>query len=239
MAYQAVWNETGTRDYEVGLRHGMLYQFDTTTKTYTNGVPFQGLTGFTATPAGAEPTDTYADDMKWNTTRGAETFGGTIEAVGIPPKEFDQNDGRANIKGMVIGQQTRKPFGFCYSTTIGDDAVGATKGEMLNLVYGASVSPSEKVSATMGETVELNTRSWEFTTVPLDIGVIAGVEYKPTAVTTVSSTDPDVSPAAFAELKTILYGDSATPDVPPSLPTHAELYALLDGAGTGGGTTTP
>lgn len=111
-----VWDKTGERLYETGVKNGVLYL--QTNGVYNNGVAWNGLTAVTESPSGAEATALYADDMKYLNLYSAEEFGATIEAYTYPD-EFAECDGSKEIvDGVVIGQQTRKVFGLCYRTVI-------------------------------------------------------------------------------------------------------------------------
>ena len=59
-----VWDETGTRKYETGVNHGVLYPQNETGK-YPKGVAWNGLTSVTESPSGAEETALYADNIKY------------------------------------------------------------------------------------------------------------------------------------------------------------------------------
>ena len=78
-----VWDQIGERFYETGVDHGVLYPQDNL-GAYTNGVAWNGLTSVSESPSGAEPTDLYADNIKYLSIRSAETFGATVEAYTYP-----------------------------------------------------------------------------------------------------------------------------------------------------------
>ena len=105
-----VWDETGKRTFETGVDHGILYLPDSN-GAYSTGVAWNGLTGVTESPSGAEQTALYADNIKYLNMTSAEEFGATITAYTYPD-EFGQCDGSAELTtGVLIGQQARKPFG--------------------------------------------------------------------------------------------------------------------------------
>lgn len=196
------WDEDGKRVYETGTRMGVLYVKDKS-GTYPTGVPWNGLTGVTESPSGAENTALYADDIKYLNLRSAEEFGGTIEAYTYPD-EFMQCDGSAELSpGVYIGQQERKSFGLCYRTVIGNDTENEGHGYKLHLVYGCDASPSERAYGTINDSPEAITFSWEFTTTP--VNVTGG---KPTALLTIDSTKVDE--AKLKTLEDILYGKNGT-----------------------------
>jgi hypothetical protein len=216
-----LWDKTGERTYETGVDHGVLYEIDEAGE-YSSGVSWNGLTTVTESPAGAEATPTYADNIKYLNLISVETFGATIEAYTFP-EEFEKYDGNASpTSGVHIGQQTRKPFGFCYRTRKGNDVDATDFGYKLHLVYGALAAPSEKAYASINDSPEAITFSWELSTNPVQVGTIGGVDYAPTASITVDSTKVD--PAKLAILEDQLYGTVSTS---PSMPLPADVIAMM------------
>ena len=215
------WDQTGEKIYETGTDRGVLYPMSGS--TYGAGVAWNGLTAVTETPSGAEPTDLYADNIKYVSLRSAEEFGGTIEAYTYPD-EFGQCDGSAELTpGVTIGQQTRKAFGLCYRTNVGNDTDGNDHGYKLHLVYGATVSPSERGYSTINDSPDAITFSWEFKTTP-----IAVEGFKPTAILIIDSTKVDAT--KLATLEAILYGtasDGVNAEVPARLPLPAEVADIF------------
>ena len=216
------WDETGARLYETGVQKGVLYVMED--GAYGEGVAWNGLTAVTETPSGAEATALYADDIKYLNLISAEDFGGTIEAYTYPD-EFKQCNGEAElVAGVTVRQQKRANFGFCYRTAIGNDVDGTDHGYKLHLIYNATAAASESAYATVNDSPEAITFSWEFTTTPVGITKVAGL--KPTACLTVDSTK--VAPEKMTALEAKLYGsesESAT------LPSPDEVFTLLGAAG--------
>lgn len=213
-----VWDQIGERLYETGVRQGVLYPMEGA--GYGAGEAWNGLTAINEAPSGAEPTDLFANDSKYVTLMSAETFGGTIEAYTYPAGFAACNGEAAIAEGVFIGQQTRKAFGLCYRTAIGNDTLGADYGYKLHLVYGCMVSPSEKANSTINESPEAGTMSWEFSTTPV---TVAG--YKPTAHLYFDSTKVDAE--KLAALEALLYG---TDEAEAKLPTPDEVIALMAAA---------
>lgn len=200
------WDTTGDRLYETGIKKGVLYP-QSALGTYPLGVAWNGLTAVTESPSGAEPTPIYADDIKYLSLMSAEEFGATIEAYTYPD-EFAACDGSASLtEGVTIGQQARQSFGLSYRTTLGNDVVGEAYGYKLHLIYGAMAAPSEKAYATVNDSPEAITMSWEVTTTP-----VAVTGFKPTASITIDSTKVDAT--KLAALEKILYGDTEAARLP-------------------------
>ena len=191
---------------------------------YAKGVAWNGLTGYTETPSGAEETALYADDIKYLSLRSAEEFGATIEAYTYPD-EWEECDGSAAIApGVMIGQQRRKAFGFCATTVVGNDVDGNDKGERIHIIYNGTASPSERAYQTINDSPEAITFSWEITTIPISVGIQeGGLEiYKATANVIIDTTKAD--PAKVATLKGMLFG---TADKDPYLPSPKVIYDLF------------
>lgn len=219
-----VWDKIGERLYETGVRNGVLYP-RAANGSYPLGVAWNGLTAITESPSGAEATAQYADDIKYLSLLSAEEFGATVEAFTYPP-EFEACDGSAELgEGVVIGQQTRQSFGLVYKTVLGNDTENNDYGYKLHIIYGAQASPSEKGYATINDSPEVITFSWELTTTPIEV-----TGFKPTATLVIDSTKADA--AKLAALEKQLFGAEATttpvaPAVVPHLLTPDEIKALF------------
>lgn len=214
-----VWDESGKRTYETGVRNGVLYLQDAQ-GAYTKGVAWNGLTAVTESPSGAEPTALYADDIKYLELFSAEEFGATIEAYTYPA-EFEKCDGSASLgTGVTIGQQDRATFGLCYRTVLGNDVKGSEFGYKLHLIYGAKAKPSEKGYQTINDSPEAITFSWEISTTPVNV---AG--FKPTACVTIDSTK--IAPDKLTQIETLLYGDTSAE---AKLPLPDEIAEIVTGA---------
>lgn len=216
---ELVWDQVGEKTYETGTKKGVLYLIDPTTKEYDNGVAWNGLTAVSENPSGAEATALWADDIKYLNLYSAETFGATVEAYTYPD-EFAELDGSKEIStGVTIGQQTRKAFGLSYVTTLGNDTEGNDYGYKIHLVYGAMASPSSKSYATINDSPEAITFSWELTTTPV---AVKGL--KPTATVVIDSTKVDAT--KLKAFEKILYGSA---DAAPRLPLPDEVASHFNG----------
>lgn len=218
------WDQTGERLYETGVDRGVVYP-QASNGSYPKGAGWNGLTAVTESPSGAEPTPLWANNHKYLTLMSAEEFGATIEAYTYPD-EFAECDGSAKLaKGVRIGQQKRKTFGFTYRTKVGNDVDGESYGYKLHLVYGALAAPSEKNRQTINEDPEATTMSWEISTTPVEVE-----GFEPTSHLEIDSTTAD--PEKLAALETILYGKDPTQPagsdgVEPRLPLPDEVATLM------------
>ena len=212
------WDETGKRFYETGVDHGVLYPISEAGK-YTPGVAWNGLTALTETPEGAEIEDLYADNIKYLSLLSAETFGGTIEAYTYPD-EFMECDGSKELSaGVVAYQQTRKTFGLCYRTVLGNDVDGNDKGYKLHLIYGCKASVSETAYSTINDSPEAITFSWEFKSTPV---TVSKAGFKPTSCIVIDSTK--VAKEKMTLLEEKLYGGASTE---PELPLPDEVLSII------------
>ena len=276
------WDKTSERKFKTGTKKGVLYLFDAS-KTgagehvYSPGYAWNGLTGVTESPSGAEATKLWADDMNYLNLYSAEELGFTINSY-MYPDEFGECDGSAGIvilaeafstsktyavgdevsyngsnyrcktaidtagawdsskwtllqsaPAMFVGQQTRKTFGFCYRTAIGNDTDGQDHGYELHLLYGCKASPSERSFETVNDSPNAITFSWTCTTTPVNC-TINGVAYKPTSLITIDSTK--CTAAGLAALEAALYGTEQTEAY---LPLPGEVFTLLSTTAQGNG----
>ena len=211
-----VWDATGERFYETGVKQGVLYVQEN--GAYPKGVAWNGLTAVTESPSGAEASPLYADDIKYLNLISAEEFGATVEAYTYPD-EFGVCNGEAElVKGISLGQQPRKAFGMCYRTSIGNDTELDDYGYKLHIIYNAMAAPSEKGYTSKNDSPEAITFSWELTTTPVNV-----TGFKPTANITIDSTKVDK--AKLEALEAILYGSESAEARLPLPDEIAELMA--------------
>lgn len=212
------WDQTGERFYETGVSKGVLYPY--ANNDYAKGVAWNGLTNVSESPEGAEATPLYADNIKYLNLMSAEEFKATIEAYTYPD-EFAACNGEASLQnGVSIGQQKRSQFGLSYQTKIGND-VDSELGYKIHLVYGALAAPSEKAYATVNDSPEAITFSWEISTTPVEVP-----GFKPTASLVIDSTKVDAE--KLAAFEKILYGDETNE---ARLPLPSEVATLFNTAG--------
>lgn len=214
------WDDTGKRYYEMGVSKGVLYTMKAD-GTYNSGVAWNGLTSVSSSPDGADATDLWADNIKYGSLRAAEKYGGTIEAYTYPD-EWMGCDGYASpADGVMVGQQSRNPFGFCYRTEVGNDTATETDdGYKLHIVWNATASPSDSDYETINDNPDAITFSWEFETTP-----VAVTGYKPTAHIVIDTTRLDTTGKTdLATLEAALYGGQNSE---PTLPTPAAVIAMF------------
>lgn len=232
MAFALEWDKTSEHLYETGVSRGVLYVVDPTktgTNKYGDGVEWNGLTSVSESPEGAEASAIYADNIKYLNLMSAEDFKGTIEAYTYPD-EFGVCDGSDELlTGIKIGQQTRRMFGLCYRTEIGNDESQA-HGYKIHLVYNCLASPSERSYETINDSPEAITFSWEFSTTPVNVSDVSGKSFKPTACVTIDSTK--LTTNQLTALEEALYGKAAdttqqTAEVKAKLLLPDEIVELL------------
>ena len=210
-----VWDQTGDRLYETGVEQVALYQ--QSGGAYPKGVAWNGVTALNISPSGAEPTALYANNRKYLTLMSVEELGFTIEAYTYPD-EWAECDGSATVvPGVYIGQQPRKPFGLVAKTMIGNDTEGIKHGYKLHIIYGALASPSEQENATINDSPEAKTMSWECSTTPVNVA-----NFEPTSYICIDSTTVDGE--KLTALEKILYGDTSAE---PKLPLPDEVFTTL------------
>ena len=219
MSTKLVWDQDSEKLYHTGVDKGVLFPMEA--GVYGAGVAWNGLINVNESPSGAEPTALWADNRKYLELMSAEEFGFTIEAY-MSPEEFDACDGSMEIApGVYAGQQNRKSFGFSYRTLIGNDTEGNDYGYKIHLVYGAKAKPSARDNATVNDSPEAMTLSWECSTTPVDVP-----NGKPTAHLVFDSTR--VGEGKMKALEDLIYG---TESAAPKMPTIEEDIELMKAAG--------
>ena len=210
-----VFDKEGERFYETGVSECALFVMND--GVYSNGVAWNGITGITESPSGAEATPLYADNIKYLNLISAEEFGATIEAYTYPD-EFASCDGSAELyTGVKMGQQPRKTFGLAYKTKLGNDTDGDSKGYKLHLIYGCKAAPSERAYSTINDSPEAITFSWEVSTTPVSFG-----SGNPTSCITIDSTKVEAS--KMTALEDLIYGSESAD---PKMPLADDLAAIF------------
>ena len=210
-----IWDAIGEKFYEMGTKMGVLYPMSDT-GTYEEGVAWNGLTAVTESPSGAEETKLYADDIKYASLRSAEEFTYTIEAFTYPP-EWEPCDGSASVAtGVSISQQKRKGFGFSWVTTVGND-ISDDAGQKIHVAWNSTAAPSEKSYASINDSPDAITFSWECTTSPVnDTG------HRPTSHMEINCTK--LKEKTIKAVQDKLWGSESTN---ATLPSPDELIQLI------------
>jgi len=212
-----VWDESVNKKFETGIEQVALFVMGSG-GTYETGVPWNGFTGMSENPSGAEANELYANNKKYVELRSKEKFEATMTAYTFPA-EFNACDGKAElVTGAQIGQQDRKSFALAYITLQGNEAEGTDYGKKLHLIYGAKAAPSAKDYQSEGESPEAADFSWDITTTPVDVE-----GKKPTAEIVIDSTI--VAADKWTAIMDKVYGDATTGT--STMPTPAEVKALL------------
>lgn len=203
------WDQIGERLYETGTKKGVCYKQESD-GSYPKGEAWNGLTGVTESPSGAEVTALYANDAKYVNLMSSEDFGATITAYTYPDSFSECNGQKEIAPGVFAGQQKRAAFGMSYQTAIGNDVDQDDYGYKLHMIYGALASPSEKAYKSKNNSPEGIEFSWTISTTPVDVP--GG---NPTAHLELDSTKVDAK--KLADLEKVLYGTdpellSAQPD---------------------------
>ena len=214
-----VWDQIGEHLFETGVDQVALFPFVKDTSSYSKGVAWNGITGVTKSPSGAEPTALWADNIKYLNLYSAEELGGTITAYTCPQEWFDLNGAPEVAQGVRIGQQSRGSFGLVYRTKVGNDTEGKDYGYKYHLVYGAQASPSEEAASTENDSPEATEFSWEFSTTPVPV-----TGYKPTSILEFDTINSDST--KLATLLDIIYG---TENADARLPMPDEVIRIMGG----------
>ena len=221
MSKKLVWDQIGQRKYETGIDQVAL--FPQTDGVYDAGVAWNGITALNIAPSGAEPTALWANNHKYVTLVSAEELGGTIEAYTYPDEWMACDGSAALATGVYIGQQTRKPFGLVGRTLVGNDTELNKHGYKLHIIYNALASPSEQEHASVNDSPEAATMSWEFTTTPVEVE-----GFEPTSYIVIDSTKVDAE--KLAALEAILYGSE---EAEARLPLPSEIATVMGDAVAG------
>lgn len=230
-----VWDAVGTHFYETGVSHGVLYlgvtQGTTHELSYPAGVVWNGLTSVSESPDGGDAEDFYADNIKYLTLRGVENLTGSINAYTYPDEFMECDGSRAfssTLPGVYLHQQTRRTFGLSYITNIGSDAM-EDAGVMYHLLYGLTVSPSDREYSTVNDSPEPIEFSWDFSAQPVPISTSGGMgtPFKSTSLITIDSRK--ITAAQKTLLENHLWGTPAseTEAIAAHLPFPDEVYTIL------------
>lgn len=220
-----VWDETGKREYNLGVSHCVLFPIDAATGNHEQGVAWNGLTGVDENPDGADINDIWADNIKYATFQTAENQKGSISAYMFPP-EFYPCLGMLtpeDAPGMAFTGQAHKAFSFVYRTEIGTD-ISENAGYVLHFVYNCKVQPSSKSHATKNENPDPEEMSWDYSATPVNVTGVAGVTT--TAAFEIKSTL--FTKKQMDAVEAIIYGSENTESRLPKDP--GDIYSAIKAA---------
>ena len=229
------WDTSGSRYYYTGIDAVILYPWAST--WYGNAVAWNGVTAINESPSGAESNKFYADNIEYLNLLSKEEFGCTLECYQVP-EGFDPCDGIVSVSMSYLAStpkikvrgQTRKPFGLFYRVLKGSDTVeaggqvaaGKGKGYVYHFVYGCKASPSSRDFATVNDSPEAQTFSYEISTTPL-------TDNLPSGITDIAHIEIDCSEIAtnkFNALNEHIFGNGSGGSN-PIMPTPAQLVTWL------------
>ena len=228
------WDEAANRIYETGVDRVVLFPMTGNTVSgmetdYDEGKAWNGVTGITENPEGADANDIYADNMKYLSLISVENWKATIKAY-TWPREFNACQGELEFNdgthmGLFFGQQDHMKFGLAWRTIVGNAVKGDSYGYKLHVAYGLTAAPSEKDHATVNDSPEATEFSWDLNSIP-DAFVTTtdprtGDVLAPTSHIVVDGT---INSAGYTALENALFGTQSTA---PYLPTPDELKSLV------------
>jgi hypothetical protein len=204
------WDADGTRLYEGGVSHTVLYLDD------GRAVPWSGVTTISEKVEGETSTPLYRDGAKYMDVKDNGDYAATL-TVFTYPDEFSEYDGLTSLGGGLYAKnQQPKRFDLCYRTETGDGATGLGTGYKLHIVYNIAATQSPVTFATQGDKADPVDFQWTLGATP---------EYAPgfraTAHAVIDSRR--ISKYLLEDLEDMLYGTATTA---ARLPRLAELSAF-------------
>lgn len=212
------WDDTGKRFYELGIKNCVLFKMNG--EKYNAGVAWSGVTNITERMEGAEENAFWADGIKYSSLVTTEDFKATIEAYQCPEEFYECegiqyinfNSGVSNVSdGLYATNQKRARFGLAYTTKIANDIKGTDYSEKIHLIYGAMAAPSERSYATLNQSPDAMTLSWEITTKPMYFSS----SHRPAAHFIIDTSK--ISPNLKLGLEKVLYGTNTTHPILPAI----------------------
>ena len=108
-----------------------------------------------------------------------------------------------------------------YKTTLGNDIDANDYGYKLHIIYGAIAAPTERGYATINDSPEAITFSWEISTTPVNV-----TGFKPTSYIEINSKTAD--PTKLEELEAKLFGSENTEATLPLPDEIAEIMKVTN-----------
>lgn len=213
------WDQVGTKRYEMGVGHGVLYVKDG--DEYLPGVPWNGLTGIDCDDDDRDITPLYSGNVKAAFAIDSGGCSGSISAYTYPD-EFERCIGSERIlPGLFLQQQGHTPFGLSYRSFVGDDVRGQESAFKIHLLYGITVTKVSTSRTTLSDSPEALEFSWDFETTPQ---AADGYEYYSELVFDSRDFDDEF----MKQLCDILYGTEDTEPRFPSLDEIIGLFTVVD-----------
>ena len=207
------WDTTGQRRYETGVDHGVLYP-----KSTEVGVAWNGLVSVTESVDGGEVTPSHIDGRVHTLRHSPEDYKATLEAFTYPD-ELDECLGTQDLyDGFQITGQPKKRFDLSYRTKIGTD-LNEDAGHTLHIVYNVLAAASDKSYASVSQSPEVTTLSYELQARPVTV-----LNQRASAHFKIDTTkiDSDI----LTQIEDIIYG---TDTVDPRMLTIDEILAIFEG----------
>lgn len=160
------WDESGKKWIHTGVEKVTLRNFGTGTPGVGGTCSaWNGVTALSVSPSGAEVTKLYADNIIYMEMMSVETVGASIEAYNFP-KEFETCNGIKTIAEFIkVKGQKRTPFSLAWRTKEQYDT--QEEHDILHILYNCLAAPSEVANATISDSPEAVTFSWEISCTPL------------------------------------------------------------------------
>lgn len=214
------WDLAAERFYETGVSKGVLW-------AHTNGVPgtakaWNGLTSVNENPKGAEISTFYADNIEYVHVSSAERLGLTIECYTYPD-EFKPCIGEVEgADGVTFTAQKHQGFDFSYRSEVGSEE-DEDAGYKLHIVYGCKAQPSSIDRATINDSPDLNSFSFDCTTTPVTADGL-----KPTAHVIIDSRKVG-GPSATAQIRKAIMDalEARVYDDTEATPSIAEIAGII------------
>lgn len=229
---QLSWDKDGERLFETGVDRVVLYPMNSQ-GVYQKGVAWNGVTGITESPEGAEANDIYADNIKYLSLISKEDWKGTIKAYTFPD-EFNACMGNAKRNSIqaFFGQQSRTKFALSWRSLWGNDVVGDQFAYKVHIAWGLTAAPSEMDHNTENDSPEATEFSWEISSVPPSTNrkiYMGGAKQAANAVA--------LQPCSHVVINSIVANNGGTKTANTLLTSTIEPH--LYGSGTTAGTNDP
>lgn len=204
---EIVWDDPGSRVFETGIDHGVLYLDDNT------GVPWNGLVSVNESLSDQTVTPLYYDGVKTEDYVRPADYSATLSAFTYPDEFLNYEGIVEATPGFFLTSQRPKKFGLSYRTKVGNDNEGIDLGYKIHLLYNLTATIDTKNYQTISDSTTPFTFAWKISGVP---GIPSG--FRPTSHLIFDSRF--MESRLLESLEEGLYGTSTTP---PTLPAFNDL----------------